>query len=67
MPIKPPFFCYSLGDLSGVARIPCALGQEIFLRPRQQKLQSLKRKISAKVGKKQKLNTFSSYFVLFRQ
>jgi len=27
---------------SGVARVPCALGQEIFLRPRQQKLQSLK-------------------------
>jgi len=28
--------------LSGVARVPCALGQEMFLRPRQQKLRSLK-------------------------
>jgi len=27
---------------SGVARVTCALGQDIFLRPRQQKLQSLK-------------------------
>jgi len=31
------------GDLrSGVATVPCALGQEIFLRPPKQKLLSLK-------------------------
>jgi len=37
---------------SGVARVPCALEQKIFLRPHQQKLQSLKWKISAKARKK---------------
>jgi len=31
----------SLGYISGVARVPSALGQEIFLRPLQQNLQSL--------------------------
>jgi len=40
---------------SGVATVPCALGQEIFLRPCQQKLQSLKLKIAAKISKMQNL------------
>jgi len=39
---------------SCVARVPCARKQEIFLRRRQQKPQSLKWKIGAKVRKKQK-------------
>jgi len=38
---------------SGVARVLCALAQEIFLRPRQQKLLCLKWNIGAKVRKKQ--------------
>jgi len=53
------------GVSSGVDKVPCALGQEIFLRPRQQKLQSLKWKIGAKVWKKQKQNIYCSYFVPF--
>jgi len=28
--------------VSGVSRVPCTLGQEVFLLPRQQKLRSLK-------------------------
>jgi len=43
---------------SGVARVPCALEQEIFLRPPKQKLRSLKRKIVQKVRKKQKQNIY---------
>jgi len=43
---------------SGVARVPCALGQEIFLRPRQQKLQRLKLKKVRKCGRS-KNRTFS--------
>jgi len=38
---------------SGVARVPCALGQEIFLPPCQQKVQSLKWKLLAKIWKMQ--------------
>jgi len=41
-------------DCSGVARVPCALGQEIFLRPPQKKLRTLKRKIGAKSEKEAK-------------
>jgi len=47
---------------SGVARASCALGQEIFLRPLQQNLQSLNQKISAKVRQKQRQNICCSYF-----
>jgi len=39
---------------SGVARVPCALGQEIFLRPPSTKLQSLKKnrcKASVEIAK----------------
>jgi len=39
------------GGGSSVARVPCTLGQEIFLSPYQQKLQSLKWKIAAKILK----------------
>jgi len=42
--------------ISGVARVPCTRGAKIFLRPHQQKLQSLKRKIGVKAQKKQKHN-----------
>jgi len=51
---------------SGEARVPCARGQETFLRPRQQKLQILKQKIGTKMRKKQKQNLFCSYLFLFR-
>jgi len=40
----------------GVARIPYARGQNIFLRPHQQKLQSFKWKICAKARSKQQRN-----------
>jgi len=43
---------------SGVAKVPCALGQGIILCSLQQKLQSLKWKIGAKVRKKQKHNIY---------
>jgi len=55
----------NLSYTSGVARVPCALGQEIFLRLRQQKPRSLKWKICAKVRKKQKQNIYCSYCLLF--
>jgi len=38
---------------SGVARVPCALGQKIFLRPHQQNCRVWKWKIRAKARKKQ--------------
>jgi len=38
---------------SGVVRVPCALGQEIFLRPPLTKTTDLKWKTGAKVRKKQ--------------
>jgi len=49
---------------SGVARVPYALGQEICLRAHQQKLQSLKWKIGAKLQKMQS-RTFSVFILLF--
>jgi len=36
------FSVNNYSNCNGVARVPCALEQEIFLRPRQQKLQNLK-------------------------
>jgi len=58
----------ALGPLasSGVARVPCALAQEIFLRPPSTKAIEFELKnIGAKVQKKQKQNIFYSYFALF--
>jgi len=42
---------FQISLCSGVARVSCTLEQEIFLRPRQQKVQTLKRKLGAKVQK----------------
>jgi len=50
----------------GVARVPCALGQEVFLRPPQQKLRRLKRKIGAKSAKEAKAEHYCSYFSSLR-
>jgi len=44
--------------VSGSAMVPCALGQEIFLHPCQQNLQSLKWKKAAKISKMQNLFFF---------
>jgi len=50
---------------SGVARLPCALGQEIFLHPPSTKTTEFEVKMGAKVRMKQKQNIYCSYFVLF--
>jgi len=46
------------GRGSGVARVPCALGHKIFLRPSSTKRHGLKWKIGTKVQKKQKQNIY---------
>jgi len=52
---------------SGVARVPCALGQEIFLRTPSTKLIEFElKKIGANVRKKKKQNICCSCLVLFR-
>jgi len=53
-------------NASGVARVPCARGEEIFLRHRQQKLIEFEVKNTRKSGKKQNRRFTFSYFVLFR-
>jgi len=59
---------YSLKLHSGIARVPCARVQEVFLRPRQQKLRSLKWEVAAKVWKKQKQNiTVENHTWMMRQ
>jgi len=50
---------------SGVARVSCALGQEIFLRPLSTKTTEFEVNIGAKVLKKQKQNIYYSYYVSF--
>jgi len=45
--------------------IPFALGQETFLRSCQQKNTEFEMKIGSNVRKKQKLNIYYNYFVLF--
>jgi len=45
-------------DGSGVARVPCALGQEIFFRPPSTKTTEFEVIIGAKVRKKQKQNIY---------
>jgi len=54
-------------DDDGVARVPCALGQEIFLRPPSTKLTEfeLKNTVGTKVQKKQRQNICWGYLVLF--
>jgi len=50
---------------SGVAQVPVPVGQLIFLRPHQQKLQCLKWKIGAKVRKKQIVYYFTVVILFF--
>jgi len=50
---------------SGVARVSCALGKEVFLRLLSTKTAEFEMKIGTKVRKKQKQNFKWSYFTLF--
>jgi len=47
----------------GVARVSCALGQEIFLHPPSTKTTEFEVKNRCKKAEKQKQNIYSSYFV----
>jgi len=51
--------------ISGVARVPCALGQEIFLRPLLTKLTKFELKNRYKSAEEGKAEICSSYLVLF--
>jgi len=64
--LKPDKTTYKVCSVSGVARVLCALGQEIFLRPPSKKTTyGLKLKIGAKAAKEAKQNIYCRYFALF--
>jgi len=52
-------------EARGVARVPCTLGQEIFLHPCEQKLQTLEVKNRCKSAEEAKAERFLQSFCLF--